>query len=310
MSDASSPAISAADENAPLRGVLLLVLAMLLVPFNDAIAKILTARYPVAEIVWGRYVVHLLVLAPFVLIRYGPRAFWPEQARLQILRGALMVGATFFFFWALSRLPMADTVALIFFYPMVVTALSPLILGEHVGLRRWIAVGVGLIGTLIIVRPGTDVFQWWSLIALCGGSCYALYLIVTRKIAGSAPPLVTAGYAAVVGVVTMPLIMPGGWVMPNFPDLGLFVAMGGFAATGHLLIAKAFDYSQASLLAGFGYTEIVMATVLGYFIFGDFPDAWTWVGVAIIIAAGLYITMRERLVRGEPTVGTPGASAD
>ncbi len=310
MPDASCPATCAANEHAPLRGVLLLVLAMLLIPFNDAIAKILTARYPVAEIVWGRYIVHLLLLAPFVLLRYGPRAFWPEQTGLQVLRGALMVGATFFFFWALSRLPMANTVALIFFYPMVVTALSPLILKEHVGLRRWIAVFFGLIGTLIIVRPGTDVFQWWSLIALCGGSCYALFLIVTRKVAGSAPPLVTAGYAAVVGAVAMPLIMPGGWVVPNLADLGLFVAMGGVAAIAHVLIAKAVDYAPASLLAGFGYTEIVMATVLGYVIFGDFPDAWTWVGVVVIIAAGLYITMRERRVHGDPTVGTPGAPAD
>lgn len=281
----------------PMLGIALIVLAMLVVPIQDGIAKYLTAYYPVSEIVWGRFWAHILILSPFILWRYGPRALKPKQWGLQILRGVFMLGSTFFFFAAVKRMPMADTLALVFFYPFVVTGLSSLLLNEKVGIRRWSAVTVGFIGTLIIIRPGSDVFDPWSLFALCGGSSYALYLITTRKLSGSAPPLVTLWYTAAFGAVAMSFVAPFEWVTPTPEHAGLMVFMGANAIVAHFMLIKALDYAPASLLAPFGYTELVMATAIGYFWFGDFPDHWTWVGAAIIVGSGIYISVRESRLR-------------
>ena len=277
-----------------LTGILLAVSAMLVIPFNDGIAKVLTARYPVAEIVWGRYVFHFLLLLPLILWKHGPRSLRPQRAWLHLLRGAFTVSATFFFFWALKTLPMADTLALMFSYPFLITALSPWLLGEKVGPRRWAAVTLGMLGATIIIRPGTDVFQWSSLLGIAAALCMASYWIVTRRVSGSAPPLVGAAFAALTGIVAMPILLPAGWVMPNATDLLLMVAMGAIGATFHFLVVKALDFAPASVLAPLGYCEMINATLIGYLVFGDFPDALTWTGIAIVIAAGIYISVRER----------------
>lgn len=278
----------------PLKGIGLMVLAMLIIPIQDGIAKALTAHYPVAEIVWGRYTFHLLLLLPLIVTRHGVASLKPRQGLLHLLRGFFTVSCTFFFFWGLSYLPMANTLALIFSYPLIVTALSPLLLGERVGVRRWTAVVAGMIGTAIIVRPGTDVFQWASLLGIAAALMNALYWVVTRRVSGSAPPLVAAAYSALFGVVALPLVLPEGWLVPSAADVALFAAMGAIAAGYHLLVVRALDFAPASVLAPFGYTEMIMATGIGYAVFGDFPDAWTWLGIAVVIAAGVYISWRER----------------
>jgi drug/metabolite transporter (DMT)-like permease len=283
----------------PLKGILLMVAAMLVIPINDGIAKSLTAHYPVAEIVWARYTFHFLLLLPFIVPRHGWGSLIPARGLWHVLRGACTVSTTFFFFLSLAKMPMANTLALIFAYPLIVTALSPWLLSEKVGLRRWLAVIAGMAGTAIIVRPGTDVFQWWSLLGLAAALCNALYWVITRKVTGSAPPLVGAAYAALFGVFAMPLVLPGGWVMPTFGDAALLAVMGAIAAGYHILMVKALDFAPASTLAPFAYAEMINATSIGYFVFGDFPDAWTWAGIAIVIAAGIYISLRERRRRGE-----------
>lgn len=279
-----------------VKGILLMVAAMLIIPFNDGIAKTLTARYPVAEIVWARYFFHFLLLLPLILWKHGAASLRPERIWWHFLRGAFTVSATFFFFWALSFLPMADTLALMFGYPLIITALSPLFLGEHVGLRRWGAVVAGMLGAAVIIRPGTDLFQWSSLLGVAAALCMASYWIVTRRISGSAPPLVAAAYAALFGVIVLPIILPGGWTMPTASDTALLAAMGAIAAVFHLLIVKALDFAAASVLAPFGYCEMIMATTVGYVVFGDFPDELTWIGIAIVIGAGTYISVREHRV--------------
>ena len=279
-----------------LTGILLAVSAMLVIPFNDGIAKVLTARYPVAEIVWGRYVFHFLLLLPLILRKHGPRSLLPDRAGLHLLRGAFTVCATFFFFWALKTLPMADTLALMFSYPFLITALSPWLLGEKVGPRRWTAVVVGMLGAIVIIRPGTDVFQWSSLLGMAAALCMASYWIVTRRVSGSAPPLVAAAYAALTGIVAMPVLFAADWVLPSATDVALLAAMGAIGAGYHLLLVKALDFAPASVLAPLGYCEMINATLIGYLVFGDFPDALTWTGIAIVIAAGIYISVRERRV--------------
>ena len=277
-----------------MKSILLMVLSMLIIPFNDGIAKALTARYPVAEIVWGRYLFHFLLLLPLVAWKNGLASMKPKRIWLHLLRGAFTVFATFFFFWALSTLPMADTLALMFCYPLFITALSSVFLGEQVGLRRWGAVCAGMIGALIIIRPGGELFQWSSLLGVAAGLSMACYWIVTRRVAGSAPPLVAAAYAAIFGVIAMPILLPDGWVVPTLAHVGMVAAMGAIAAICHILMVNALDLGRASVLAPFAYTEIIMATTIGYVVFGDFPDTFTWIGIAIVIGAGVYISLRER----------------
>lgn len=284
----------------PLTGILLMVTAMALLPVYNGTAKYLSADYPLAQVVWARYFFHLAVLLPLVLWRYGPRALIPARLRLQILRGTLLVADTFLFFGALALIPLADTLALTFVAPLMLTALSALALGEHVGLRRWSAVAIGFAGTLIIIRPGFAAFEPGALLALGAGTAYAVYQLLTRKLAGSAPPLVTLGYTALVGTLAMTATLPAYWVTPNLHDLVLMVGMGATAAVAHFLIISAFDRAQASLLAPLNYCEMIGAVAIGYVVFGDFPDSWTWVGVLVLIGSGVYISLRERRVRPRP----------
>jgi drug/metabolite transporter (DMT)-like permease len=288
-------------EDRPLVGILLLVAAMSVVPFMDALAKHLSGHLPVLQVVWARYFFHFCLIFPVVLLRYGPRRLLPGRPVLQVVRGGLLLASTVLFFAAISYMPLADALALIFVSPLIVTALSPWVLGEQVGLRRRLAVIVGFCGALLIIRPGFGSLQWPALLALSAGCVFGLYLLSTRRLAGSAPPLVTLTYTAAVGAVLMSLIMPAVWVTPSLTDLGAMALMGLIAAAGHFLLIKSFDFAPASLLAPFTYSEIVMTTLLGFVFFGDFPQAWTWAGIAIVIGSGIYISLRERVVGTKPT---------
>ena len=154
----------------------------------------------------------------------------------------------------------------------------------------------GLLGTLIIIRPGSDVFQWWSLIPVGAGTCFSLYLVITRRLGTGTPPLISAFFSVTVGAAVLPVVLPVGWSVPTVQDAALGIAMGALAAGAHFLLAAAFQKAPASLLAPFGYAEMVMAATLGYVIFGDFPDGWSWVGIAVITASGIYLSIRERKI--------------
>ena len=248
-----------------------MILAMLVIPMLDGIAKELSLRYTTTQITWARYFVHFSFMLPFVLIRFGPRAILPKNPRLQLLRSSLLMCSTFMYFWAISLIPLADAIALIFIYPIVVTALSAGILKEQVGIRRWSAVLVGLLG-----------------------ASYGCYLIATRKLANSAPPVITLTFTAFVGTVVFSALVPSYWQTPTNTDLMLMLAMGLLAALGHYMIIKSFEYAEASVLAPYGYSEIIMASLIGYFVFGNFPDLYSWIGISIIIFSGIYISIRER----------------
>lgn len=278
----------------PARGILLMVAAMMIVPFMDAIAKYLAADYPVTQIVWARFFFHFAIMAPIVLYRYGAGTLRPRQPGLQVVRGGFLLMATILFFTAIAVMPIADALALLFISPMVVTALSPMLLGEQVGIRRWTAVIVGFLGALIILRPGLGATQAGSFLAIGAGCAFAFYTLATRRLSGSAPPLVTLVYTAVLGAAVMSIAVIPVWVAPPPGDLALMAGIGAIAAGGHFLLIRAFDFAPASLLAPYSYSEIVMATAVGWFIFNDFPDGWTWAGIAVIVGSGIYISWRER----------------
>lgn len=272
----------------------LLLLGMMVVPFMDAIAKHLSASYDLVQIVWARYFFHFFLIAPLVVWRFGWRGLRPPRLGAQILRGGLLLGSTLLFFAAIALMPLADALALVFVAPLIVTALSPWILGEKVGPRRYSAVAVGFLGVLIIIRPGAGVFDLGALLALCAGSVFAFYLLTTRRLSGSSPALVTLAFTALLGAALMTLLLPFYWSPPSLTDFGLMASMGLIAAIGHLCVIRAYEWGEASLLAPFSYSEIVTMTLVGYVFFGDFPDSWTWVGIAVVTASGIYISLRER----------------
>lgn len=276
--------------------VVLLVAAMgfLMLPVGDSFGKILGegGMAPV-QVAWGRWAAQTIVLTPIVLMLYRREALRPKRLPLLIVRAVLIGAATICYFTAIREIPLADAAGVLFVAPLLVTALSALVLKEKVGIRRWTAVLIGFSGMLLIVKPGTGAMQWGALWALGAASLFALFLVLTRHMAGLNRPLVTLWWAGVVGTVLMGGLVVPVWVMPGPMEMAMLLAMGLIMALGHLLILWAADRAEASAMAPMPYLEMVMATALGYLVFGDFPDALTWAGCGIVVAAGLFVALRE-----------------
>jgi drug/metabolite transporter (DMT)-like permease len=286
--------LALANNPSASRGILLMLGFATFMPICDSIAKYLSTDYATIEVVWARYVFHFLCMLPLLWWRERHLTWrWPGQFGLQLLRGTTLVTSTLLFFAAIAQMPLADALALMYVFPLVVTTLSPWLLKERVGIHRWSAVLVGFIGICIILRPGSGAMQISALLALTSGLVLGLYCIVTRRLSGNAPPLLTLTYTSLIGALVMTLIVPFHWTMPTLSDWLLMLAMGGAAALGHICMILAFDYAEASLLAPLAYTEMVAATFIGYLLFADFPDVWVWSGIVIVVASGIYISIRE-----------------
>lgn len=272
-----------------------MLLAMAVLPGIDVIAKFMGRNgMPVMQIVWARLAFGAVLTLPFAARHTGLRGLIPQRPTINTLRASLLIAATFFFFSALKFLPIADALAIFFVQPLVVTALSPLILGETIGLRRWAAVVVGFIGTLIIIRPGVAALNPGSLLALAAGTSLALYFLLTRRIAGRTRAIVTTFHTNAIGGVIATVLVAWVWKAPTPSEWLQFLALAAIANIGHYCIVRAYDHAEASLLAPLAYTEMVTSTVMGLIFFGDFPDRWTLAGVAILISSAIYISMRER----------------
>ncbi|MEX0922596.1 MAG: DMT family transporter [Rhodovibrionaceae bacterium] len=287
-------ALSALPTPRASRGILLMVVTIVFMVSMDTIAKYLTQEYPVPQVVWGRYAFHMLLL----LIYLRGRAFTvlrTKVLKLQLLRSAIMIATTAVFFLGLSQVPLASASAILFIGPLLVTALSMPLLGEHVGPRRWGGVCVGFLGALVILRPGTEVFELAALLPLTAAFGYAFYQIMTRMVARTAePPMTSLVYTALLGAVFTSLLVPFFWVPPSLEAWLLMGLMGVFGGIGHFTLIKAFESAPAAVITPFGYTSIVWATFYGFFIFGELPDMMTLFGAAIIIGSGLYVFHRER----------------
>ena len=288
----------AGAHNDVLRGILYMTCAVSMFPVINASAKYLSAIYPLTEIVWARFAGHLV----FVVLAFYPRLGWPlfQTARpaVQVVRSMLLLGATTLFVSAIGRLPLATASAIGFASPFLVTALSVPVLRERVGPRRWSAVMIGFLGVLIIIRPGSGFTNWATLLVLGSASCYAVYQVLTRLIAPHDRPETGIVYAALVGTAVTSLVAPFDWRLPGAPlDWLLFACLGFFGGFGHYFVIKAYRHAPAAVIAPFSYGELIGSTVIGYYAFGNFPDAWTWLGAAIIVACGAYIAYREGVLR-------------
>ncbi len=261
----------------------------------DTIAKYLSAELSFFQITWARYFFTVFFTLPFMFFFFRKNLTWSTQPKLQIFRGLTLFFANILFFYSISIISMAKALTLAFVAPLITTALSPVFLGEKVGFRRWSAVIIGFVGSLIVVRPGFIEFNLASVAALGTGFFYGIYLVVTRKLHTSDSPLLTLLLTGGVGAVVASFLVPVVWINPTFNQWMLLALMGIFACLGHLFLILSLRYAEASKLAPFGYFEIVTNVILGYYFFGDFPHYWTWIGLAIIICSGVYISFRERV---------------
>jgi drug/metabolite transporter (DMT)-like permease len=269
--------------------------AMAVLPGIDVIAKFMgQAGMPVMQIVWARLTFGALLTLPFAARHTGLRGLMPDNPAIHFLRASLLIAATFFFFFSLKFLPIADALAIFFVQPLVVTALSPLILKEKVGPHRWAAVCVGFVGTLIIIRPSGATLNPGTLLALAAGTSLALYFLLTRRITGRTRAIVTTFHTNAIGSLIASVLVAFVWKTPTPGEWLQFLALAAIANIGHYCIVRAYDHAEASLLAPLAYTEMVTSTLMGLIFFGDFPDAYTFLGVSILIACAIYISMRER----------------
>ena len=291
-------------------GLALMLGGMVVLPVQDGLAKYLSQTQPVDVVVWARYTFHLLFLLPLLALRFSWVDLVPRRPGFQGLRAVLMLLSSLLFFSALARLPLVDVLALFFVSPLVVTALAPIVLRERIGWRRVVAVAVGFVGVLVLLRPDLGAFEPFALVGLAAGVVHGVYLLVTRKLAGTAPPLVTLTYSALLGAAAMSAWVLPSWLAPTPRDWLVMVALGAAATLGHYLVIKAFDFAPAAWLAPVGFAEIVGATLVGFVAFGDLPDAISWVGIAVIVGSGLYISLRERRIGasdGGVRRGRPGS---
>jgi drug/metabolite transporter (DMT)-like permease len=291
-------------------GILWMLLTTLFFVSLDATAKFLVARYPVVEVVWARFVFHML----FVAIVLSPRLRMHAVTRrpwLQLGRSLLILTTTLLFFFGVKLLPLADASAIMFVSPILLTVLAIPLLGEQVGPRRWAAVAVGFVGALIVVRPGMGAMGSGAILLLGAALSNALYQLTTRKLRTADGPLTTLLYTASLGTLLLSLVMPAVWVTPQPAHWPLFALMGVFGGIGHFALIKAFQRAPAAVVAPFSYVSLLWATIFGFALFGDLPDAWTIVGALIIAGGGLYILHRERVKRvgsHNPAVNTPAPS--
>ncbi|MCE7876851.1 MAG: DMT family transporter, partial [Betaproteobacteria bacterium PRO3] len=281
----------------PLRRALPLFLgAGLCFTTLDTIAKFLVRDHALLVVVWARYAGQMAAVTPYARHRVGPGFWRTRNLRMQLLRSAMLLAATLSFFGALRYLPLAEGSAISSLAPVVVVFLSPWILGERPGRARVVAALVGFAGVLLLLRPGSAVLHPAALLLFVSATCNAFYAMLTRRLPGDSP-YTTLFYSALVGTIALtPLLpfvaIPTAW---SWTSAGLFALLGVFAGSGHALLTRAFLRAPASLLAPFGYLQIVWATLYGFLVFDQFPDGWSFTGMAVIVASGVALAWQERV---------------
>jgi drug/metabolite transporter (DMT)-like permease len=299
MSDAAASAVPQRwGLERPLVAAGCVLSAVLLFASQDTLSKILVVDYSPFEIAWFRYGVNTLVLLPFLLRSRGA-ALRTALPKVQAARSFVVLASAIVFMTGLEFLPVADATAINFVAPLLVTALSIPLLGEKVGIRRWTAVVIGFVGMLVIVQPGGGAFQLASFLPAVSASFWALALILTRRLGAVDPGLTTLTYSTVFPAVALTVMMPFVWRTPTLEALVWMVAIGVISVTAQYLMILGYSKRPASALAPLSYAQLIWATMYGYLVFDHIPSPLTWLGAAIVVASGLYVLRRERIVKGE-----------
>ena len=294
-----SPALpSSGSSPSPAKAILMMVAAAGILTVNDAIAKWLTERYPVGQVLAMRGGLVVMLVYSWAVVSGRVSALKVKSWPLHLTRGALMSGSTFLFVTSLWLLPIADAIAISFAGPIFATALAALMLREPVGWRRWSAVAVGFAGVLVMVRPTPDMFRIVALIPISAAFVGALRDIVTRKLGTGGEStlmmlIISTSIVTVAGLFTLPF----GWVMPTHAELGLFAVTAVLVAVAQGLMIESLRLGEVGLVGPFKYTSLLWALLLGLFVWGDVPGSWTLAGAGLVVLSGLYIWHRETVVR-------------
>jgi drug/metabolite transporter (DMT)-like permease len=280
------------------RGIAVAIVALMLFSALDVVSKLLGPLMPVSQILWVRFL-FFVVVAMALAYRPGQGIAWrSRRPALQALRGLLLVVEMGLFVWAFKTMPLADVQAIGAATPLMVVALSVPLLGERVGWRRWVAVAIGFVGVLLIIRPGFQTMGFGTLIALTGAILFAFYQIMLRIVGRDDSPSTTAIWSGAVGAPATTFVAPFDWVMPDLTGWLLLAAAAVLGAAGHTIYSAAFVLAPASTLQPFFYLMLVFAVIFGWLVFGDLPDVWTLAGSGLIVGSGLYALHRERVRKG------------
>lgn len=283
------------------RGITLLLSAIILFGLMDTLGKHLAQTYPVLQVIWGRYIFHLAFLLPFLLRSDPLQLFRTGRLGLQVFRSIMLFGSSCLFLLSISLMPLAEASSISAVAPLFVTALSVVFLGEKVGVRRWAAVLVGFAGVLIIIRPGPGIVSPWAFLPIVNALCFALYTLTTRSLSSTDAPATSLFYSALTGSLLISIVAPFIW-QPMAPwDWVKVIVLGLVGGLSHLLLIRAYEHAQASMLSPYSYTQIVWMTFLGYVVFGDLPDGWTMMGAVIVSGSGIYVFYREAVRRRAAT---------
>ncbi|BCM24264.1 DMT family transporter [Methyloradius palustris] len=290
----------------PFKGIGLICCAVFLFAGSDALSKYLTQFYPVVMVLWVRYVVHSGLMMTAFVPKSGFSLIKTKRLDLQIIRGICMVSTNLLFISALHFIPLAEGTAIIYIAPLVVTALSWPFLGERVSQAQWIAVWIGFVGVLIIVRPGGVLFTPVALLALGAALSFSLYQLVTRKLSGVDSSTTSNFISGVISSLVTTAILPFYWKMPADLWHGiLMVGLGISALASHLFMTRAYDYAQPSTLAPFTYGQLIFAGLIGYLLFGHIPDRYALLGITIICISGLIMAWSQRKNAHKPLLSDP-----
>jgi len=276
-------------------------LALLCFSCLDGTAKWVNRSVDPLVTVWARYVSAACLTFIFINPWTKPGAVATRRLPLQLVRSLLLFVSTICNFVALQYLQLVEALSIVFSTPLIVALIAGPILGERLGMQRLVAVGMGFIGVLVIARPGLGTMHPAALLSLTGAVAYAFYGITTRMLAATDSSATTIIYSSLAGIVLMTPLLPWIWTTPSSPlTWALLMMTGVFGATGHWLLVLAHARAPAAILSPFIYSQIVWMLALGYILFGDWPDPWTFVGAGIVIASGLYLLYREQAKSREP----------
>jgi len=292
----AAPPLREAEER-PLLAIGLVLLSMAFFSSVDVLSKIMVGEYSPVEVAWGRYLSNTLVLVPFI-VRSRGQLLATARPLSQVVRGVSMLGSAVLFMAGLGELAIADATSIGFVSPLLVTALSIPVLGEKVGIRRWSAVIVGFAGILIIIRPGTSAFNPAALFPVLSAACWSCGLVVTRRMKTGEPVLTTLFYTAFVGLGILTVLLPSVWLPLTWQAFSVMMLMGILNTFGQYTLTLGYIRGPASMLAPFSYSQIIWSTLSGIFVFGTVPGLFTWIGATIVVASGLYVFHRERIIKG------------
>ena len=273
--------------------VLLMIGAMFVFTLMDAVAKVLTQEIGVWPTLWVRYLGQAVLVFLIVLPRFG-KIVKTSFPLLQLARSVFLMGATMCFFWGISNIGLAEATAIMDISPVLITLGAVLFLGERIGIRRVFGIIGALIGALIVIRPGSDVFSVYALFPLGAAICYSGYNIITRFVGAREDPWTSLFYTALFGALVFSAVVPFYWQPLSIVSLTLMIVLSCLATLAQWLLIKALSLGEASLLAPVGYIALIFATLWGYLLFGDLPDQWTVIGAMVIVASGVYVWYRER----------------